>query len=776
MILLEGRVSIMDSDERLACVREGTSLGASVNYVGGKPVKYGPLRFTIRCNVQPMVGQSLTIVPEADKYSDGLVLFVPATPGMTMIQLNDMVLRNGIVYQCQVAADWGSFTQANLKGVDVGRDLTALFAPVEDAEDIMTLTGNGAPNSSIGSDGDIYFDVLNLVFFGPKVSGSWPTGKSLKGADGNTIRYGSVDPASNVGYPSDYYINLTSKTFFGPKGQGAWPAGFSMVGPAGPAGSSGSGGSGGSGGGGSGGSGSSPTLYYLYQDALQHSWINDYNYGGTYATAADTRNSGVALSGNINQYGALNLGNLNGANVNVNDYLGVQFDAKAASGTPQIRVQLDSGDVTSPAVSKLVTLTNAWSTYTVLYTDSGTTDNSTSTSSFTNLELVNLNSTPTGTILFNNVALLVNPSPPVPTYTVVAQDSAPAATYASRLYVKGNKFYHAADDTIWSGRGLNCPDTRLDGKSYTNTQTTVATELKRRIGWAAGQGVDFFRLLLDQRNSQDDVVNNANYLAATKDVVNYIGSLGCQVMISCWNDYTASPYGSGQSGQPTVTSFTHWTQLATSFRNSGHVMFALCNEPRGNTTTQQKADYLAVVNQLVGVIRGVEARDGVQPHIIVVQGPTSYSRGIDYFVTNPVTDAAYPIVDATSTGYIAYEYHNYEAQSYWNNNDFTDWQHPAATLPVIIGEFAPNASGGTMLLDSTHDDVTPFMAYANAQGITYCGWTFDHDSSPDMILNHITDGSYGVGMTLEWTQPWGLKFINLLRAQKGLAAVNEFGV
>ena len=131
MIGLEGRYDLMDCDEALACLREGTSVGAQVSYVDGKLVKVAPVTFTIICNVQPMSGQSLKLVPEGDRYSDGLMLWVPQTAGMTMILANDKVLRNGSVYQVQSANDWGDYTQAGLQRVDVGPDVTSLFAAVD---------------------------------------------------------------------------------------------------------------------------------------------------------------------------------------------------------------------------------------------------------------------------------------------------------------------------------------------------------------------------------------------------------------------------------------------------------------------------------------------------------------------------------------------------------------------------------------------------------------------------------------------------------------------
>ena len=46
------------------------------------------------------------------------------------------------------------------------------------------LNGKTPPTSSIGKNGDFYIDTKNLMFYGPKKSGIWPLGISMKGADG----------------------------------------------------------------------------------------------------------------------------------------------------------------------------------------------------------------------------------------------------------------------------------------------------------------------------------------------------------------------------------------------------------------------------------------------------------------------------------------------------------------------------------------------------------------------------------------------------------------
>lgn len=91
------------------------------------------------------------------------------------------------------------------------------------------LNGTVDPTTE-GANGDFYINTSTLYIFGPKASGVWPAGVSLKGI-GNTILNGTTPP-SNVsdGVNGDFYINTAAKLMYGPKAGGVWPAGFSLVG------------------------------------------------------------------------------------------------------------------------------------------------------------------------------------------------------------------------------------------------------------------------------------------------------------------------------------------------------------------------------------------------------------------------------------------------------------------------------------------------------------------------------------------------------------------
>ena len=59
------------------------------------------------------------------------------------------------------------------------------------------LYGSGAPSSGTGSNGDFYIDTSGLYLYGPKASGSWPSGTSIVGATGPA---GSSSTATSLTY------------------------------------------------------------------------------------------------------------------------------------------------------------------------------------------------------------------------------------------------------------------------------------------------------------------------------------------------------------------------------------------------------------------------------------------------------------------------------------------------------------------------------------------------------------------------------------------------
>lgn len=127
MIKLFGPSYIIDFDELLEVVREGTSIPQDVEYVDGKPVKVDPVCFMVTCNVQPIQGRDLMLVPEMDRGRENYWLFTNNCD--VPLQVNDRVNRKDlqtnstlISYQVQECQNWGSFQQVRLMRIDIGKN------------------------------------------------------------------------------------------------------------------------------------------------------------------------------------------------------------------------------------------------------------------------------------------------------------------------------------------------------------------------------------------------------------------------------------------------------------------------------------------------------------------------------------------------------------------------------------------------------------------------------------------------------------------------------
>jgi hypothetical protein len=118
MIKLQSRSRIISHDEILQVFREN-----KVVYVNGKPVNDNQyeLLFEITCNVQPMTGIELLIVPEGDRHRERFWVYAEQSEKLeTPIQVNDRIVRNEINYQVQSIEPWGSFSKIQMVRDDVG--------------------------------------------------------------------------------------------------------------------------------------------------------------------------------------------------------------------------------------------------------------------------------------------------------------------------------------------------------------------------------------------------------------------------------------------------------------------------------------------------------------------------------------------------------------------------------------------------------------------------------------------------------------------------------
>ncbi|QRQ85978.1 hypothetical protein [Cupriavidus oxalaticus] len=116
------------------------------------------------------------------------------------------------------------------------------------------LSGSVDPTDGVGNNGDYYINTSTSTLFGPKADGTWPPGVPLgggtgsSGAGGGIVLAGAGAPDNSVGNNGDYYLDTNTWTLYGPKANDQWPAGVSLVGQPG-GGTGGTGGTDGTGGG-----------------------------------------------------------------------------------------------------------------------------------------------------------------------------------------------------------------------------------------------------------------------------------------------------------------------------------------------------------------------------------------------------------------------------------------------------------------------------------------------------------------------------------------------
>lgn len=119
MFQMSGPSQIMLADEQVVVRREDTSLGDETIIVGGKRVKRGYVEFALYCNVQPVAGEDLLMLPEGDRFDSAMWAYV--ADSQRPLQTNDLICRPGDGwYQVQMCEGWGSYTRAQMTAIDVG--------------------------------------------------------------------------------------------------------------------------------------------------------------------------------------------------------------------------------------------------------------------------------------------------------------------------------------------------------------------------------------------------------------------------------------------------------------------------------------------------------------------------------------------------------------------------------------------------------------------------------------------------------------------------------
>jgi hypothetical protein len=179
----------------------------------------------------PTMGNYVGLSPSL-VYSSGVISWVAAALG----SLNWMRL--------EAVPQGGTTAQALRKASGADFDYSWQDDPPAIIPGLNTVrSGSGAPDNSVGQNGDWYLqESVPVVIYGPKSGGAWPTpGVSLKGdqgiqglqglqgVQGTLMRAGAGAPTSGVGNNGDWYIDTTNWRLYGPKASGAWPGTYTNL-------------------------------------------------------------------------------------------------------------------------------------------------------------------------------------------------------------------------------------------------------------------------------------------------------------------------------------------------------------------------------------------------------------------------------------------------------------------------------------------------------------------------------------------------------------------
>lgn len=306
------------------------------------------------------------------------------------------------------------------------------------------------------------------------------------------------------------------------------------------------------------------------------------------------------------------------------------------------------------------------------------------------------------------------------------------------LFTEGNRIYvadGAGSGVAFKGRGANVHDTRSCW-ACTYEEPNVG-EVTRRIDVLVDAwGADFVRIVMEAETDDASApyarsfVADPGYAADIETIVRHATGKGVVVLLSLWHDPSIDA-----AGRPTQATAQRWAAIAERFVDEPRVMFGLVNEPIQNYDGAEDAVVWAAMSESLAAIRAVEDAHGVPHHVVVAQGTGGWARFVDYYTTHPLPGDN-----------VAYEVHAYNPAS-----DFASLvAEPAATIPVIIGEFGPVE--GTMTLD----DADALVDLAHAEGIPYLAWTFHHNCAPNLLVD-TAGGQCGIGMPLQ-PSPWGARF------------------
>jgi Cellulase (glycosyl hydrolase family 5) len=222
-------------------------------------------------------------------------------------------------------------------------------------------------------------------------------------------------------------------------------------------------------------------------------------------------------------------------------------------------------------------------------------------------------------------------------------------------------------------------------------------------------------------------VTSAAYQSAISGWVTQLRQSGLYVIVDLhWNNG-----GTNQStGQEQMADLDHapafWTSVASTFKSDQGILFDLYNEPHDiawscwqNGGCQVNGWNVAGMNQLITAVRGTGAKN------VLMAGGINFAGDLSQWLANKPTDPD----NNLAASFHSYNFSNCADMSCWTSQI----QPVAAQVPLITGELGENDCAATY--------VTSFMDWADTQGISYLGWSWNVYSNP----------CTGPGLISDWT-------------------------
>jgi len=226
------------------------------------------------------------------------------------------------------------------------------------------------------------------------------------------------------------------------------------------------------------------------------------------------------------------------------------------------------------------------------------------------------------------------------------------------------------------------------------------------------------------------------YRDAVTGFVQRLHAAGLYVILDLHWNAPGSQLALGQQVMPDADhSPAFWSSVAATFRSDRAVLFDLYNEPHDvswrcwrDGCTVPAGWHAAGMQALVTAVRSTGAK---QP---IMLGGLGWSSDLSAWLTWEPRDSAHQLVASFHT----YDFSGCSSSSCWN----ASVAPVAAKVPVVTGEFGES--------DCAHGYADGYMAWADAHGLSYLGWTWnpwDCGGGPALISDwNGTPTAYGAGL------------------------------